>query len=77
MNNLLHVTKLCTDIRTLVYLCATGIEQVAHHAFPALHKDHVRRRARKSFGNGMRHRGIKQQLQPRAKRKPNEVLSQT
>jgi hypothetical protein len=38
---------------------ATTIEQLTHHAFPALHEDHVLRGACYAFGNGIRDQGIR------------------
>jgi hypothetical protein len=38
---------------------ATTIEQLTHHAFPALHEDHILKGPGKSFGDGIRDRGIK------------------
>jgi hypothetical protein len=61
----------------LVYLYATAIAQVVHHASLELQEDHVRRGARKAFGNERRDRGIKQQLLLVGKRTLKEVLKQT
>jgi hypothetical protein len=62
---------------TRVYLYATAIEQVIHRASLALHKEHVRRGTHKAFGNGIRDRGIKQQLFLGGQRTLNEALKQT
>jgi hypothetical protein len=41
---------------------ATTIEQLLHHAFPALHKDHIHTGPGRASINGIRDQGIKQQL---------------
>jgi hypothetical protein len=49
---------------------ATAIKQMTHHAFPALHEDHVRRGG-KSFIDGIREKSIKQQVLLGSKRTVN------
>jgi hypothetical protein len=41
---------------------ATTVEELTHHAIPALHENYICRGPGKAFGNGIRGRGIKQQL---------------
>jgi hypothetical protein len=50
----------CTQLKTRNQLIeslqeiATAIKQLAHHVFPALLEDHVRREAGKAFVNGLK-----------------------
>jgi hypothetical protein len=53
---------------------ATAIEQLTHHAFPALHEDHIYRGAGKAFSNGIRDQGIKRHLLLGGKKTLNEAL---
>jgi hypothetical protein len=56
---------------------STAIEQLTHHAFPALHKDHVCRGTGKAFCNGIRDRAVKQHLCLGCKRTLNQALRHT
>jgi hypothetical protein len=55
----------------------TAIEYFTHHAFLALHENHIRNRPGKPLGNGIRDRGIKQQILLGGKKTLNEALRQT
>jgi hypothetical protein len=55
----------------------TAIEQTTHHAFPALHEDHVSRIMAKAFTDGIRERGIRQELHLGGKRTLTKTVRQT
>jgi hypothetical protein len=54
-----------------------ALEQLTHHAFPALHKDHIRVGVRKAFSSDIGDQGIKQQLLLGGKRTLTKALRQT
>jgi hypothetical protein len=55
---------------------ATAVEQLAHRAYPALLKDHIRREAGKAFADGVEDTTIKIQLLLGGEKTVNEVLRQ-
>jgi hypothetical protein len=56
---------------------STVIEQVTHRAFPALHKDRVGKGSGKTFSNGTRDLGAKQELSLGSNRTLSETHRQT
>jgi hypothetical protein len=55
---------------------ATAVEQLAHHAYPALPEDHKRREAGKAFTDGGEDPAIKIQLLLVGEKTANEALRQ-
>jgi hypothetical protein len=55
---------------------ATAVEQLAHHAYPALPEDHIRREAGKAFADRVEDPAIKIQLLLRGEKTVNEAVRQ-
>jgi hypothetical protein len=55
---------------------ATAIEQLAHHAYPTLPEDYMKREARKAFSDGVEDHEIKVALLIERAKTVNEVLRQ-
>jgi hypothetical protein len=55
---------------------AMAIEQLAHHAYPTLPEDHIRREAGKAFADGAEDPDIKTQLLLGGEKMINEALRQ-
>jgi hypothetical protein len=55
---------------------ATAIEQLAHHTYPSLPEDHIRRETGKMFADGVEDPAIKIQLLLGGEKTVNEALRQ-
>jgi hypothetical protein len=66
-----HCSKLKTRTKNIgksLEELSTTIKQLIHHVLTATHKNHIHRGPGKALSNGIRNRGIKQQLLLKARR---------